>query len=92
MRDPKCINEVITGRGGNYIMPFLWMHGEGKEIILDELDQIGDCGIREVCVESRPHPDFMGDLWWEEMDALMAAAKEKNMRIWLLDDSHFPTG
>lgn len=33
--DPKCINEVITGRGGNYIMPFLWMHGEGKEIILD---------------------------------------------------------
>ena len=92
MKEPRCIVEVADNKSGNYIRPFLRMHGEGKERVLDELHKVADCGIREVCVESRPHPDFMGNLWWEEMDAIMEAARENNMKVWLLDDAHFPTG
>ena len=41
------------------------MKGEDNETIKKELDKIEACGIREVCLESRPHPDFCGPKWWE---------------------------
>lgn len=88
----KCVREVIGEKGGNYIFPFLWMHGENIECILQEIDRICACGIKEICLESRPHPDFLGKIWWEQMDAILRKAREKQMRIWLLDDQHFPTG
>lgn len=88
----KCVQEVTEEKGGNYILPFLWMHGEKTECILQEMEKIYDCGIREICLESRPHPDFLGKQWWEQMDEILKKAREKQMRIWLLDDQHFPTG
>lgn len=83
---------AMKNRGGNYIFPFLWMKGESRDVIGEEIDRIYDCGIRAVCIESRPHPDFLGEGWWEDMDFIVARAKEKGMKIWLLDDAHFPTG
>lgn len=74
------------------ILPFLWMKGESNTIIAEELDQIEACGIREICLESRPHPDFCGPLWWENLDFIMAEAKKRDMGIWILDDDRFPTG
>ena len=49
-------------------------------------------GIRAVCVESRPHPDFAGPGWWRDMDIIMDEARKRNMRVWVLDDAHFPSG
>lgn len=88
----KRLDEVLENKGGNYILPFLWMKGEGKEAIEVEIERIRECGIREICVESRPHPDFMGPVWWEEMDLIMDLAKKNQMKVWLLDDSKFPVG
>ena len=88
----KSLQNVLENKGGNYIFPFLWMKGESQEVIGEELDRIYDCGIRAVCIESRPHPDFLGEGWWKDMDFIVAKAKEKNMKLWLLDDAHFPTG
>ncbi len=88
----KALKKVLENKGGNYIFPFLWMKGESQEVIGEEIDRIYDCGIRAVCIESRPHPDFLGEGWWKDMDFIVAKAKEKNMKIWLLDDAHFPTG
>lgn len=92
MKYPKRLQQVIENKGGNYILPFLWMHGEGKEILKEEMDRIEECGIREICLESRPHPDFAGSVWWEELDFIMEEARSRNMRIWILDDDKFPTG
>ena len=64
----KCVEEVLCGQGGNYILPFLWLHGEEQERILEEMDSIEKCGIRAFCVESRPHPAFGEALWWEQHD------------------------
>lgn len=88
----KRLDEVLSGREGHYILPFLWMKGEGKEKIRRELDQIFGCGIRQVCVESRPHPDFLGEGWWQDLDVVMEYAREKGMKVWILDDRRFPTG
>lgn len=76
----------------NYIFPFLWMRGESEEIIREEIEKIYECGIRAVCVEARPHDDFCGPGWWHDMDIVIDEAKKRDMKIWILDDKHFPTG
>ncbi len=75
-----------------HIFPFLWIHGEESEDIEREIRAIRDCGIKEFCVESRPHPDFCKEGWWKDFDCILRLAKKYGMRVWLLDDKHFPTG
>ena len=74
------------------IFPFLWMRGEEESILRREIGKIAECGIRAVCVEARPHDDFCGPGWWRDMDIVLDEAKKRDMRIWILDDKHFPTG
>ena len=76
----------------NYIFPFLWMRGEPEEIIREEMARIAECGIGAVCVEARPHDDFCGPGWWHDMDIVLDEAKKRGMKVWILDDKHFPTG
>ncbi len=85
-------DDVLENRGGSYILPFFWLHGEAHEILREEIDRIEACGIREFCVESRPHPDFLGEQWWSDLDMIMQEARMRGMRVWLLDDDKFPTG
>ncbi|WP_034332619.1 sugar-binding domain-containing protein [Bacillus sp. J37] len=88
----KTIHELISSKHGNYIFPFLWMRGEEEKVIREEISKIYECGIRAVCVEARPHPDFAGPGWWNDLDIVMEEAKQRGMRVWVLDDAHFPTG
>jgi len=88
----KKILELLENRGGNYILPFFWQHGEDEAKLREYMGVINDCGIGAVCVESRPHPDYCGPKWWEDMDVIMDEARKRCMRVWVLDDRHFPTG
>ena len=76
----------------NHILPFLWMRGEDEQIIRSELAKIYKSGIRSVCLEARPHPDYAGEKWWHDVDIVIDEAKKRGMTIWILDDAHFPTG
>ena len=49
-------------------------------------------GIGGFIVESRPHPDYLGEKWWHDLDILINEAKKRDMKIWLFDDSGFPSG
>ena len=86
------IYECLHGRNGNYLMPFLWIHGEDEATLREYMAAIDSAGIKAVCLESRPHPDFLGDGWWRDLDILLSEAKARNMKLWILDDKHFPTG
>ena len=86
------LRELLEGRGGSYVLPFFWQHGEDEAVLREYMQAIYDSNIREVCVECRPHPDFCGPKWWRDMDVIMDEARKRGMRVWLLDDSHFPTG
>ncbi|WP_342562243.1 glycosylhydrolase-like jelly roll fold domain-containing protein [Paenibacillus sp. FSL R7-0345] len=86
------ITEVLQGREENYILPFLWQHGEEEEMIREEMARVHESGIGAVCIEARPHPDFLGPKWWLDMDIIMDEARKRGMKVWLLDDDHFPTG
>ena len=86
------LHEVLRGKEGNYILPFFWQHGEAEEVLREEMARIHESGIRAVCVEARPHPDYLGPGWWRDFDIILEEAKARGMKVWILDDDHFPTG
>lgn len=88
----SMIQNLLDGKYQNHIMPFFWQHGEEETVLRKYMEVIHNCGIGAVCVESRPHPDFCGDKWWQDMDVILDEARKHDMKVWILDDSHFPTG
>lgn len=86
------IQALLLGKGGNYIFPFFWQHGESEEVLREYMKVIYESNVRAVCVESRPHPDYCGPKWWQDMDVILDEARKRDMKVWILDDSHFPTG
>lgn len=72
------------------ITPF--EHAHQFVFTLIHISQIHKANIGAVCVESRPHPDFLGPRWWEDMALIIQELKKYNMKLWILDDCHFPTG
>ena len=86
------IQRVLMGKEENHILPFFWQHGEDEKTLRKYVHVIHDAHIGAFCVESRPHPDFCGPKWWADMDAILDEAKKLGMKVWILDDAHFPTG
>ena len=76
----------------NHIFPFFWLREQTEEVLRTEIEKVYECGIRAVCLESRPHPDFMGPQWWHDFDIILDECHKRDMQIWILDDAHFPTG
>lgn len=87
------LKDCLENRNGNSLLPFFWQHH-----VLDEqslramVGRINDLGMSELCVESRPHPDFGGPGWWHDLGIILDEAQKRNMRVWVLDDRQFPTG
>ncbi len=77
---------------GNYILPFFWQHGEEEAKLREYMNAIKNANIDEVCLEARPHPDFAGEQWFKDFDIILDEAKKLDMKIWILDDAHFPSG
>lgn len=88
----KKIEKLLMNKQNHYIFPFLWLHGEPEETLREYMQAIYESNLRAVCVESRPHPDFCGEQWWRDMDIILDEARKRGMKVWILDDSHFPTG
>jgi hypothetical protein len=86
------LKAVLENRGGNYLLPFFWLHGAEEGVLRETMARISDAGAGAVCVESRPHPDFAGPKWFRDMDVILEEAGRLGMRVWLLDDKAFPTG
>ena len=86
------LKDILNGKGENYLLPFYWQHGDHRQTIPREVERIYESGARAFCVESRPHRDFVGDSWWADMDIILHEAKKRGMKVWILDDDHFPTG
>ena len=88
----KRLCEALENKPENYILPFFWQHGEARELLEEGMEKIHGAGIGAVCVESRPHPDFLGEKWWQDLGVIMEKARTLGMRVWVLDDAHFPSG
>ena len=86
------IRECLREEQDSYLLPFLWLHGESKERLKEEILAIRNSGIREFCAESRPYENFCREQWWDDFGFILQTARELGMRVWLLDDRKFPTG
>ena len=86
------LQDCLDGRQGSYILPFLWYAGEDKDKVGRELEAIKAAGIDEVLLENRGGDWFCTDSWWDILGFVLEKAKSLDMRVWLLDDSHVPTG
>ena len=74
------------------LAPFFWLHGESEEILKEEIEAIYNSGIRAVCLESRTHEDFCKEHWFSDVRFIMSECKKRGMKVWILDDKHFPSG
>lgn len=88
----RTIEQVLAGTSENHIAPFLWVHGEVHEEYRKTIEAMHEAGIGALCIEARPHPDFNGEGWFSDIAFILETAKSLDMKVWLLDDSHFPTG
>lgn len=88
----KRLYESLHDEYENYIAPFLWLHNEDDELIKQELKRIHECKIGAVCLESRTHEDFCGEAWWSDVSLILNTCRELGMKVWILDDKHFPSG
>lgn len=84
--------EVMEGQEENYLLPFLWMHDGYRNELPELVESVWQSGARAFCVESRPHEHFCEQEWWDDMDVLLSEAEKRGMKVWILDDKHFPTG
>ncbi len=85
------LNNILQIDTQNFLYPFFWQHGLSNEIS-EYMDKIAGAGMKGVCIEARPHPEFVGEGWWRDLDLILSKAKEHDMKLWILDDAHFPTG
>ncbi len=88
----KRLTEVLEGKGGNYLFPFMWLHEGGREGLTERIRRIQESGCGAFCVESRPHEEFGRQGWWDDMAVILQEARKRDMKVWILDDKHFPTG
>ena len=88
----RTIQALLNHQADNHILPFFWQHGEDEATLREMMAAIHGASCGAVCVESRPHPDFCGPKWWRDMDVILDEARKRGRKVWILDDSHFPTG
>ena len=88
----KRLLDVYQGRNPGYLTPLFWTHGEDESVMRHMIGQMHDNGIDEFVLESRPHPDFLGEQWWRDVDIVLDEAKKRNMRVWFFDDNKYPSG
>ncbi len=88
----RKVQDVLDDAYRHDLYPFFWQHGESEDVLMELLDQMQAAHIQNFCIESRPHPEFLKDGWWKTMDFLLEQARQRNMKVWILDDAQFPTG
>lgn len=88
----RRLQEVLSGKNPGYLTPLFWTHGEDEVTMRHMIGQMHENGIDEFVLESRPHPDFLGDGWWRDVDIVLDEAKKRNMRVWFFDDNKYPSG
>ena len=86
------LKQCLENRPFDYVLPFLWLHGESHEQLKEVILAIKQSGCNSFCAESRPYPAFCQDQWWEDFGFILETAKSLDMKVWLLDDQRFPSG
>lgn len=84
--------QFATGSSPASIFPLLWLHGEDFPTIEREIVAIHEMGCDGFVIESRPHPDYLGNQWWEDVTFCLKTAQQLGLKVWLFDEKMYPSG
>ena len=83
----------LTGNGEKrHLTPLFWQHHESEEVLREEIARMDENGVGDFIAEARPHPDYLGEQWWEDMSILIDEAKKRDMHVIFFDDGSYPSG
>jgi hypothetical protein len=72
--------------------PLFWLHGtESRERLEMYLDRVAESHNGTFTAESRPHNDWLGPRWYEDLAICLAAAKKRNLTMWIFDEKWWPS-
>jgi hypothetical protein len=72
-------------------MPLLWLHGEDGATLKENVNRIIAGGNGGLVIESRPHPDWMGQKWFDDCKVIADYAKSKGIKCWIFDEKWWPS-
>lgn len=76
----------------SHLVPLFWQHHETEDVLRDEIDKMKSVGIDSFIVEARPHKEYLQAGWWEDLRLIIDQAKKNEMKVWIFDDSDYPSG
>ncbi|MBQ3669044.1 MAG: hypothetical protein II920_07450 [Clostridia bacterium] len=84
---------LASSAASDALLPFMWvMTSAETSQMVGMMETIKSCGMNALCVESRTFEDYGGESWWQLIKAILDEARRLGMRVWILDDKHYPTG
>ena len=72
--------------------PLFWLHGtESRERLQMYLEKVAESHNGTFTAESRPHNDWLGPRWFEDLAICLEAAKKHNLTMWIFDEKWWPS-
>jgi hypothetical protein len=74
--------------------PLFWLHGderETRERLEFYIGKIAEGHNGSFCAESRPHSDWLGPRWYEDLAICLDAAKKNDLHMWIFDERWWPS-
>jgi hypothetical protein len=73
--------------------PLFWLHGtESRERLQMYIEKVAESHNGTFTAESRPHNDWLGPRWYEDLAICLEAAKKHNLTMWIFDEKWWPSG
>jgi hypothetical protein len=72
--------------------PLFWMHGdETKERLESYLEKVAEGGNGSFTAESRPHSDWLGPRWFDDLEICLNKARDLDLHMWIFDERWWPS-
>lgn len=74
--------------------PLFWLHGDANETrqrLESYLEKVAEGGNGCFTAESRPHSDWLGPRWYEDLDICLRKAKQLDLHMWIFDERWWPS-
>lgn len=72
--------------------PLFWLHGaESRERLEQYVEKVAEGGNGSFTAESRPHNDWLGPRWYQDLAICLDAAKKHNLEMWIFDEKWWPS-